>query len=285
MTDAGALQGGFTLALGGGGGRGWAHVGVARALAERGLRPTRIVGTSMGAIIGAALAAGRTPDEIEAAADRFSLYRLVGRRARFALFDPRPLLEALARDLGDPLIEDLPTPLGITTYDLVAGRPRLLTGGRLVDALEVSIAVPLFFPPRRDADGVWCDAGPWEGIPVTLARGWDPSLPVVGVLADVPKPTFLASRVGAAVLRATSRRLGVGALEDALTARRFLALLAARWADPVVDEPPDVLIVPDLGRTNALRFGRSSATIAAGEAATRAALDAVGARPRSAAHA
>src|SRR5918992_901107 len=147
MRSPGAgLIDGFTLALGGGGGRGWAHVGVARVLAERGLRPTRIVGTSMGAIIGAALAAGRTPDEIEAAAHRFPIYRMVRRRARFALFDPRPLLSALA-----------------------------------------------------------------------------------GVLADVPKPAFLASRVGSSVLRATSRRLGIGASDDALSARRFLALLAARW--------------------------------------------------------
>lgn len=252
-------------------------------LAERGLRPTRIVGTSMGAIIGAALAAGRTPDEIESGSSRFSLYRLVGRGARFALFDPRPLLEALARDLGDPLIEDMPTPLGITTYDLVAGRPRLVTSGRLIDALEVSIAVPLFFPPRRDADGVWCDAGPWEGIPVSLARAWDPDLPVVGVLADVPKPAFLASRVGSSVLRATSRRLGTGTAADALTARRFLALLAARWADPVVDEPPDVLIVPQLGRSNALNFARSRATVAAGEAEARAVLDALGEVPMRAA--
>lgn len=274
------LSGGFTLALGGGGGRGWTHVGVARVLAERGLRPTRIVGTSMGAIIGAALAAGREPHEIEAASRRFSLYRLVGRGARLALFDPRPLLEALARDLGDPLIEELPTPLGITTYDLVAGAPRLVTSGRLVDALEVSIAVPLFFPPRRDADGVWCDAGPWEGIPVSQARAWDPSLPVVGVLADVPKPAFLTSRVGGSILRATARRLGVGTGADALTARRYLALLAARWADPIVEEPPDILIAPNMGRTNALRFGRSALAIAAGERETRAVLDAIGAAPR-----
>jgi len=280
MPPAPRLSGGFTLALGGGGGRGWTHVGVARVLAERGLRPTRIVGTSMGAIIGAALAAGRTPDEIEAASRRFSLYRLVGRGARFALFDPRPLLEALARDLGDPLIEELPTPLGITTYDLVAGAPRLVTSGRLVDALEVSIAVPLFFPPRRDADGVWCDAGPWEGIPVSQARAWDPSLPVVGVLADVPKPAFLTSRVGGSILRATARRLGVGTGADALTARRYLALLAARWADPIVEEPPDILIAPNMGRTNALRFGRSALAIAAGERETRAVLDAIGAAPR-----
>ena len=285
MRTPAALAHGFTLALGGGGGRGWTHVGVARVLAERGLRPTRIVGTSMGAIIGAALAAGRTPDEIEAASHRFSLYRMVGKRARFALFDPKPILDALARDLGDPRIEDLPTPLGITTYDLVAGAPRLVTTGSLVDALEVSIAVPLFFPPRRDAEGVWCDAGPWEGIPVSLARAWDPERPVVGVLADVPKPAFLTSRVGSTVLRATARRLGTGSAADRLTARRYLALLAARYADPVVQEAPDVLIVPAMGRTNALRFGRSAPAIAAGERATRAALDALGEpRPLESSH-
>lgn len=269
------VRDGFTLALGGGGGRGWTHVGVARALARRGLAPTRIVGTSMGAIIGAALAAGRSPDEIEAASTRISIYRLVRRRGRFALFDPRPLLDTLARDLADPMIEELPTPLGITAFDLVSGRPRLITAGRLIDALEVSIAVPLFFPPRRDADGVWCDAGPWEGIPVSLARAWDPQLPVVGVFADVPKPAFLTSRAAASLLRATSRRLGVGTLEDALTARRFLALLAARWADPVVNQPPDVLIRPNLRRINALQFGRAARAIAAGEAEAAAVLDAL----------
>ena len=201
---------GFTLALGGGGARGWAHVGVARALEARGLRPRRIVGTSMGAIVGAALAAGRTPDAIEAGALRTPVYRLMAKRGRFALFDPRPVLEHLARELGDPRIEDLPIPLGITAFDLVAGTPRLITEGRLVDALEMSIAVPFFFPPRRDPDGVWCDAGPWEGIPVTPARAWDPALPVIGVLADIPKPAFLASPAGAAFLRVVSARLGVG---------------------------------------------------------------------------
>ena len=256
---------GFTLALGGGGARGWAHVGVARALERRGMRPRRIVGTSMGAIIGAALAAGRSPDAIEADAGRAQMHRLMRRRGRFALFDPRRVLEHVARELGDPDIEDLPIPLGITAYDLVAGRPRLITSGRLIDALEVSIAVPLFFPPRRDRDGVWCDAGPWEGIPVTLARAWAPSLPVIGVLADIPKPGFLASRPGAAFLHAASARLGVGDDSDRLTARRYLALLTNRWADPVVHEPPDLLIAPRLGRMNALQFGRIAPAVAIGE--------------------
>jgi NTE family protein len=274
------FEDGFTLALGGGGARGWAHVGVARALDERGLRPRRIVGTSMGAIVGAALAAGRTPDTIEAGATRAPVHRLISKRARFALFDPRPLLEHLARELGDPLIEDLPIPLGITAYDLVAGAPRLITRGRLVDALEISIAVPFFFPPRRDTEGVWCDAGPWEGIPVTLARAWDPALPVIGVLADIPKPAFHASPAGARQLRAVSARLGVGSLDDRLTARRYLALLTARWADPVVRMPPDLLIAPRLGRLNALQFSRVSDAIAIGERDARLALATIEA-PRS----
>lgn len=273
------ISNGFTLALGGGGARGWAHIGVARALDRMGLRPARIVGTSMGAIIGAGMAAGRTPDQMEEAAKRTRVFRLM-RRGRLALFDARPLLERTAAELGDPRIEDLAIPLGITTYDLVAGNPRLLTSGSLVDALERSIAVPFFLPPHRDAEGVWCDAGPWEGVPVTLSRAWDPSLPVVGVLADIPKPAFLASRVGAAVLRGASARLTGTSTSDRLTARRYVSLITARWADPVVAEPPDVLIAPRLGRMNALQFGRIGPAIAIGERDTLEVLGGIGSQTR-----
>jgi NTE family protein len=274
-----ALAAGFTLALGGGGARGWAHIGVARALRDRGLVPTRVVGTSMGAIIGAGIAAGRSPEAMEAEALRIPVLRTMGRPGRLAFFDARPLLERVATDLGNPAIEDLPTPLGITAFDLVSGRPRLITTGPLVDALAMSIAVPFFLPPRHRADGVWCDAGPWEGIPVSHARTWEPDAPVVGVLADIPKPAFLASRWGAAVLRATSSRLGTGSPGDRLTARRYLALVTARWADPVVDEPPDVLIRPRLGWMSALSFGRVRPAIAIGERDAALALDAVAPAP------
>ena len=275
MSGAGGFENGFTLALGGGGGRGWAHVGVARALDAFELSPTRIVGTSMGAIIGAALAAGRTPDEIEERGRNLSLYRHV-RRGRLSLFDPRPMLDRLAADLGDPNIEDLPVPLGITAYDLVSGTPRLITSGRLIDALEMSIAVPLFFPPLRNAEGIWCDAGPWEGVPVSLARAWAPDDPIIGVLVDIPKPGFLARPLSAALLRATSSRLGTATAAERLTARRYLGLLAARWADPVVAEPPDLLIAPRLGLTNALQFGRVVPVATIGERDARLALAGIG---------
>ena len=261
------LRAGFTLALGGGGARGWAHIGVARSLASHRLGPSRIVGTSMGAAIGAALAAGRTPTEIMEGAARYPVYRLVRRRARFALFDPRPLVARMAADLGNPRIENLPIPFGVSAYDLVTGRPALVTSGPLAPALERSIAVPLFFPPCCDESGVWTDAGPWESMPVSLARKWAPDVPVVGVHVDAPKPAFLASRLGAALLRRTATRLGIGMLGDPLTARRYLALLAQRWADPVVWLDPDVLIAPRLGVTNALQFSRIGPMVERGERA------------------
>ena len=270
------LGDGFVLALGGGGARGYAHIGVARVLAELRLTPTRIVGTSMGAVIGAGLAAGRSADEMLAAARRMPVYRLVGKRARLALFDPSPLIERLVAELGDPRIEELPIPLGVTTFDLVSGRPRLITGGRLADALSASIAVPLFFPPRRSGGRILADAGPWEGIPVTLARAWAPELPVVGVFVDIPKPAFLASRAGGRMLRAVSGRLGVGSADDPLTARRYLGLLTARLAEPVTAESPDVLIAPRLGRLNALQFSQIDRAAAIGERDARVALATIG---------
>jgi predicted acylesterase/phospholipase RssA len=229
-------------------------------------------------VIGAALAAGHTPDQIVDRALDYPIYRLVRRPGRFALFDPRPLIERMARDLGDPRIEQLPMPLGISTYDLVTGRPSLITHGPLADALERSIAVPLFFPPRPDGNGVWTDAGPWESMPVSLARAWYPRLPVIGVHVDAPKPPFLASRLGAAMLRQTALRLGVGTLDAPLTARRYLALLASRWADPVVWNEPDLLIAPRLGYTSALQFSRIGPMVERGERDARRVLAAVGHR-------
>jgi hypothetical protein len=136
--------------------------------------------------------------------------------------------------------------------------------------------VPLFFPPRRDADGIWCDAGPWEGVPVSLARRWAPADPVIGVLVDIPKPAFLAGRLTGTLLRATSSRLGTATAAERLTARRYLGLLAARWADPVVVEPPDLLIAPRLGFTNALQFGRVVPVATIGERDARLALESIG---------
>lgn len=266
----------FALALGGGGGRGWAHIGVARALDEAGLKPSLIVGTSMGAIVGAGLAAGFSPAEIERAARRTPVYRLVGRRARHALFDPRPLLERLAVALGDPLIEDLPVPLAVSAYDLFSGRPVAITSGRVIAAVERAIAVPLFFPPCPDGEHLWCDAGPWEAVPVSLARRLAPSDPVIGVWVDTAKPGFLSQPPVAGAMRRLAMRLGSGRPGHRLGARSYLGVLAARLGEPVVTEPPDLLIRPRLGLTPAWHFSRVSEMSRRGYRDAMAALRAAG---------
>jgi NTE family protein len=248
------LASGFSLALGGGGARGFAHLGVAEALAERGLVPGRILGTSMGSVIGAGLAAGLTPARMVELASRFDPWRMARRPARLGIFDHRPLMERVVAEVGHPRIEDLPIPFGAATYDLVSGRHELITSGPVSEALIRSCALSVVFAPVAQGDAIWADAGVWEPVPISLARLLS-SDPVVGVQVIAPKPGWFASAPIAWSLRAGARMLGTGARGERLGARRYTALLAARITDPVVDARADLLIVPNLRGVSWVRFG------------------------------
>ncbi|MEX0629510.1 MAG: patatin-like phospholipase family protein [Chloroflexota bacterium] len=249
-----ALASGFSLALGGGGARGFAHLGVAEALAERGLVPGRIVGTSMGSVIGAGLAAGLTAERIVELAKRFDPWRMARRPARLGIFDHRPLMEQVVAEVGHSRIEDLPIPFGAATFDLVSGRHELITSGPVSEALIRSCAISVVFTPVADGDAIWADAGVWEVVPISLARGLS-SEPVVGVQVIAPKPGWFASSPIAWSLRAGARMLGTQARGERLGARRYAGLLAARITDPVVDARADLLIVPNLRGVSWARFG------------------------------
>jgi len=249
-----ALASGFSLALGGGGARGFAHLGVAEALAERGLAPGRILGTSMGSVIGAGLAAGLTAERIVELASRFDPWRMARRPARLGMFDHRPLMERVVAEVGHPRIEDLPIPFGAATYDLVTGRQELITSGPVSEALIRSCAISVVFVPVADGDAIWADAGVWEPVPISLARLLS-SEPVVGVQVIAPKPAWFASSPVAWSLRAGARMLGTQVRGERLGARRYTALLAARITDPVVDARADLLIVPNLRGVSWVRFG------------------------------
>jgi len=248
------LASGFSLALGGGGARGFAHIGVAEALSERGLVPGRIVGTSMGSVIGAGLAAGLTAERIVELASRFDPWRMARRPARLGIFDHRLLVEQVVAEAGHPRIEDLPIPFAAATYDLVSGRHDLITRGPVSEALIRSCALSVVFAPVADGDAIWADAGVWEPVPISLARSWS-SEPVVGVQVIAPKPAWFASSPVAWSLRAGARMLGTQARGERLGARRYTALLAARITDPVVDARADLLIVPNLRGVSWVRFG------------------------------
>lgn len=270
---ASPFDGPFTLALGGGGARGWAHIGVVRALEEAGIRPARIVGTSMGSIIGAGMAAGIPSRRMEELASSVAVYRMMRRRVPLALLDHRPVVELIARELGNPRIEDLPIPLGVTAQDLVAGRPAVIETGPLLDALMRSIAVPLWFAPTIDPEGaVWCDAGPWEVVPVNAARSLS-SDPVVGVYVDTARLTLLENRVARNVLRRMAGRLRQPRpVRSDLSMAGYMAILWHRLGEPPLYDLPDLLIAPRLGLTSAWQFTRVGPMVERGYAATRAAI-------------
>lgn len=181
----------ISLALGGGGSKGNAHIGVLRILERAGIGIGAIAGTSIGALIGAVYLAGNSPDDIEnrlADTEMRTLFRR-GPEASNSLLGLAGVAELLAETLGEQRFEDLPIPFAVTAVDLITGQDVVLRHGRLLDAVLAAIALPGIFPSKPLSDYELVDGGISNPVPVALARSLAPSLPVVAVpLSRAPQP-------------------------------------------------------------------------------------------------
>jgi NTE family protein len=161
------------IALGGGGAFGAAHVGVLQVLAERGIRPGIVTGTSSGALVGAAYAAGLEAQAIASAAREFR-WAAIARwsfRPRLGLLDTHAVSQGIHRALGDdPLIEDLPRRFGAVATDLRTRRAVTIDHGPLSVALRATIAVPGLLPPVRRHGALLADGGMVDNVPVAATR-------------------------------------------------------------------------------------------------------------------
>jgi NTE family protein len=161
------------LALGSGGARGAAHVGVLEVLQEIGIECSVIAGSSIGALIGGAYAAGMTPTEIGTLVKKAGWQDLgkvtVGKRK--GLLDTSPLEQAIERHLGPLQIEDLPRRFVAVAYGLRNRERVLITTGSLSAAIRASIAVPGVFPPVEIEGRLLVDGGLAESVPVAAAMG------------------------------------------------------------------------------------------------------------------
>lgn len=160
------------LALGSGAARGWAHIGVIRALEAAGIRPEIICGSSVGAVVGAAYASGRL-DEFEEwvrALDRTRVVRNLDLSFRGGLFKAAQFFSFMAPSIPDREITTLDRPFAAVATDLESGREVWLRDGSIHAALRASVALPgLITPTRRD--GRWLvDGGLVNPIPVSLCR-------------------------------------------------------------------------------------------------------------------
>jgi NTE family protein len=161
------------LALGSGGARGWAHIGVLRALGEIGIRPDVVCGTSMGAVVGAAHVSGAL-DALEDFANALTQIR-VGRMldinlASGGLIEGKHIVRLL-RDLGfKPTFSEVEVPFVAVATDMAQGREIWLRSGNLVEAVRASIGIPGIFSPVW-VEGRWLlDGGRSNPVPVSACR-------------------------------------------------------------------------------------------------------------------
>ncbi len=181
----------IALALGGGGAKGNAHLGVIRRLEKEGFQIKAIAGTSFGGIVAAYYALGYSPDQIEAMFASLDQTQLYGHAPNDgpSLMGVAGVTHFLEETLGNRTFEDLKIPCALTAVDLKSGNEVILSKGCLKDAILATIALPGIFPARQ-IDGLeLVDGGTLDPVPVAPARKLAPRLPVVAVVLNVPMGT------------------------------------------------------------------------------------------------
>lgn len=162
------------LALGAGGARGLAQIGVIEALEARGLRIATVAGSSSGALVGGIYAAGQLPafrDQLEAMS-RADFLRLLADPALGGggLFRGQRLVEAMREVVGDPAIESLPIPFVAVAVDLMRQREVWLRSGPLWTAIRASFAIPGLFTPAEVHGRELVDGGLLAPLPIAATR-------------------------------------------------------------------------------------------------------------------
>ncbi len=266
------------LALGGGGSRGYAHIGVLRRLEAKGFRVRALAGTSAGGIIAAAYAAGHTPDEMEDLFSKLDQSKLFARGAREGpgLLGLSGAIKELENVFGDLTFEDLPIPCGVVAVDINTGTEVHLCEGRIVDALLATVAVPGVFPPKMYGEMQLVDGAVLNPVPVSLARSLGPRLPVIAVVLEglaerpagrlpaFPLPVPVPVQV---VVRLTRSRVAQAFnifLQSVDVGSRKLAEMKLRM------DAPDVIIRPDVKGVGLLDAVDVHRIVHAGEEATDA---------------
>ncbi len=162
------------VALGSGGARGLAHIGVLKALDELEVPVHCLSGSSMGAVVGAAYARYQSVEQLEAFVRSFSWRKMIRlflpTISREGLLDGDKIVELLEENLVVAQFSDLRLPLALETTDLRTGELCTFTEGDLLKAIRASISIPLVFTPVRMNGRILVDGGLVSPVPVKAAR-------------------------------------------------------------------------------------------------------------------
>ncbi len=241
----------IAVALGGGGSKGNAHIGVLRRLEKEGYQIAAVAGTSFGGLVGALYASGYSPDEIETLfteIDQSKLYEL-GLHAQPGLLGLGKVGLWLDDLLGEKTFAETRIPCALTAADLGCNCEVVLSSGSLKEAILATIAVPGVFPPYILNGHHLVDGGVLNPVPVSVAREIAPKLPVVAVSLSsplMPSAHHLPVSLPSVIPEALIRRLTRLNISQALN----VFLQSVDMSNQAVtelrlkSEPPDVLIRP-----------------------------------------
>jgi NTE family protein len=257
------------LALGSGSARGWAHIGVIHALERAKIRPDIVCGTSIGALVGAAYAAGEL--------DRLEQWALGLRKRDVAsLMDIGPgagllrgkkLLAFFRDNVEDRALSDLDTPFATVATSLQTGAEVWLRDGSMLDAVWASIALPGLLPPVERDGSLLVDGGLVNPVPVSLGRAMG---------ADVLIAVDLGSDISGRLRRNETQRKGLRVPAVVDVVQSSITIMQVRIArSRMAGEPADVVVAPRLGHLGLLDFQEARQAIEEGEQAVARIADAL----------
>lgn len=293
------------IALGSGSARGWSHIGVIESLAEAGIEPNIVCGSSIGALVGAAYVAGRLAalkDWAEAVTWRGIVGLLDVRLSGGGLIDGKRIVDFLrVLKIAGP-IESYPKAFAAIATDLVSGREVWLQKGPIDQAVRASIALPGLISPARLGDRWLLDGGLVNPVPVSACRALGAEVVIAVNLNGELLGRRFESRIAERLYRRKKRAPGefLGRLLQQVPAglRVQASLIAPRLlrrgpAAPgyfdvlansinimqdqitrtrLAGEPPHVMLLPRLRNVGLLEFDRAREAIAEGRAAVEQAL-------------
>jgi NTE family protein len=292
------------LALGGGAARGFSHIGIIRTLLAHGIVPNVVVGTSIGAVVGGAYAAGHL-DTLEEWARSLQPRNILGyldiRLNGSGLIGGDRLASQLEAAIGPTLIEDLPLKFATVATEVRTGHEIWLTHGRMVQAMRASYALPGIFSPVLVGDRWLVDGALVNPVPVSAARALGAEIVIAANLSsDVFTHSTTVYAHGAtagaleAVIEPAPPKRGIGKFFSAerTVKREFFGgggrpgissvmvdafnimqdrITRARLAG----DPPDLLITPRVGQIGWFDFHRADDLIAHGARAAERAIDSI----------
>jgi NTE family protein len=297
------------LALGGGAARGFAHIGVIRTLIAHGIVPNVVVGTSIGAVVGGAYAAGQL-DTLEEWARSLQPRNILGyldiRLNGSGLIGGDKLASQLEAAIGQTLIEELPLKFATVATEVRTGHEIWLTHGRMVDAMRASYALPGIFSPVLVGDRWLVDGALVNPVPVSTARAFGAEIVIAANLSSdvfahsttvyshgpsaevsvavAPEPTIepAAPKRGFGKLFSPERTMkreffGGGGRPGISTVMvdAFNIMQDRITRARLAGDPPDLLISPRVGQIGWFDFHRADELIAHGARAAERAIESI----------